>query len=243
MGATTGIEWTDKTWNPWRGCTKVSPGCKNCYMFREQRRYGRDPTIVVRATPPTFNAPLRWKAPARVFTCSWSDFFHEAADPWRDEAWAIIRKTPHLTYQVLTKRPERIIDHLPKDWMDSSSGYPNVWLGVSGETVEWAKKRGSILYRVPTRLRFLSAEPWLETEHYHAGDWLSLVDLFDWVIIGGESGAHARPMDLFTASALKSAAVLSEVPVFFKQLGGPVGHKGDHEEAILDGRTWKEMPV
>src|ERR1041385_3774374 len=124
------IEWTDATWNPWRGCAKVSPGCAHCYMFTEQRRYGRDPTVVVRAASQTFRAPLRWREPRLIFTCSWSDWFHEDADEWRPEAWAIVRACPNLIFQILTKRPERIHDHLPLDCRD---GYPNVWLGVSVE--------------------------------------------------------------------------------------------------------------
>lgn len=112
MGKTSTIEWTGGTWNPWTGCSKVSPGCKNCYMFRILRRRGRDPEIVIRSKS-TFNDPLRWKEPMMVFTCSMSDFFHETADPWRDEAWDIIRRTPQHTYQILTKRPERILECLP----------------------------------------------------------------------------------------------------------------------------------
>jgi protein gp37 len=242
MGSTTGIEWTDATWNPWRGCTKVSPGCKNCYMFREQRRYGRDPSIVVRASPTTFNAPRRWREPRLVFTCSWSDFFHEAADEFRDDAWKIIRDTPHLTYQILTKRPERIWEHLPANWFPG--GYPNVWLGVSGETLAYAKERGGILKEIPAHLHFLSAEPWLETDHtISATEWIGVAELFDWIILGGESGPHARPMDERNARTLRDAAVISEVPFFFKQWGGPVGAKRDHDDAVLDGRTWKEMPA
>jgi protein gp37 len=247
VGERTGIEWTDATWNPWRGCTKVSPGCKNCYMFREQARYGHDPSVVVRASPATFNAPLRWKEAKRVFTCSWSDFFHPAADEWRDEAWRIIRATPHLTYQILTKRPERIVEHLPSDW---AYGYANVWLGVSGETVEYAFERGAYLDDVPTRVRFLSAEPWLEdtrppvhaVPQFKRNALLSLVPMFDWVILGGESGPHARPMDVESARQVRDACTAHGVPFFFKQWGGPVGAKRDHANATLDGRTWKEMP-
>src|SRR3990167_6883297 len=95
------IEWTNDTWNPWHGCTKVSEGCDHCYMFRDKVRYGQDPELVVRSKT-TFTAPLKWKEPSLVFTCSWSDWFHKAADAWRDEAWAIIKATPHLTYQILT---------------------------------------------------------------------------------------------------------------------------------------------
>ena len=123
MGERTTISWTNHTYNPWLGCTKVSPGCKHCYMFDYMWRIGLDPETVVRAKQGTFNAPLKWHRPMNafppshpqyVFTCSLSDFFHKDADPWRDEAWEIIRRTPNLTYQILTKRPERIAGHLPK---------------------------------------------------------------------------------------------------------------------------------
>src|SRR3990172_2238186 len=107
VGEKTAIAWTDKTWNPWMGCHKVSAGCKACYMYRDMPRYGKDPTVVQRSKT-TFADPLKWPDPAKVFSCSWSDFWIEEADPWRTEAWSIIRRTPHLTYQILTKRPARI---------------------------------------------------------------------------------------------------------------------------------------
>lgn len=106
------IEWTDATWNPWHGCHKVSQGCKNCYMFRDKKRYGQDPNAVKRAADKTFYAPLKWSEPRTIFTCSWSDFFIEEADPWRDEAFAIMALTPQHTYQVLTKRPDRMREYL-----------------------------------------------------------------------------------------------------------------------------------
>src|ERR1700761_9152752 len=115
MGETTGIQWTNKSWNPWQGCRKVSAGCKFCYMFREKEKYGQNGSRIVRSKT-TFTAPLKWKDPSLVFTCSWSDFFIEEADEWRQEAWDIIKATPHLTYQILTKRPERIGMCLPADW-------------------------------------------------------------------------------------------------------------------------------
>jgi Protein of unknown function (DUF5131) len=133
MGKTTLIEWTNASWNPWQGCRKVSPGCKYCYMYRAKERYGQDPTVV-RRSKTTFTAPLTWtppRVPWRVFTCSWSDFVIEEADAWRDEAWDVIRRTPHLTYQVLTKRPERLAGRLP--W--TTDPWPHVWLGVSVETL------------------------------------------------------------------------------------------------------------
>src|ERR1700690_4357975 len=107
MGITTGIEWTDASWNPWYGCHKVSQGCKGCYMFRDMLRYGRNPNLVARSKT-TFGDPLRWpQKPAMCFTCSWSDWLIEEADPWRDEAYDIIRATPWIAYQILTKRIER----------------------------------------------------------------------------------------------------------------------------------------
>ncbi|MDP1891488.1 MAG: DUF5131 family protein, partial [Gemmatimonadaceae bacterium] len=146
MGKETGIAWTQHTWNPWQGCTKVSPGCAHCYMFRDKKRYGNDPEVVIRSKPATFNKPLSWREPARVFTCSWSDWFHEAADGWRDEAWDIVRRTPHLTYQILTKRPERILAHLP--WGAYGDPWPNVWLGVSLENQRWVE-RADLLATIP----------------------------------------------------------------------------------------------
>jgi protein gp37 len=158
VGDETSISWAQKTWNPWRGCTRVSTGCDGCYMFRDQRRYGRDPEIVVRAADPTFYAPVRrWRGadPSVIFTCSWSDWFHADADPWRDEAWDVIRRSPQHTYMILTKRPGRIHRCLPADWGD---GWPNVWLGVSIETARF-NHRADQLRRIPAALRFLSCEP------------------------------------------------------------------------------------
>ena len=154
-------------------------------MYREQKQYGRNPELVVRSKT-TFLHPLRWHTAARVFTCSWSDFFHEAADAWRADAWAIIRATPHLTYQILTKRVENIPARLPEDW---GAGWPNVWLGVSVENPRWEERIG-ILSDIPARIRFVSAEPLLGPVMLHEDHRV------DWVIVGGESGASCRPMDL-----------------------------------------------
>lgn len=109
MGKQSGISWTDGTWNPWVGCEPVSPGCNNCYMFRDQRRYGRDPAVVHRTKPQTFYAPMKWE-PSLVFTCSWSDFFIAQADEWREQAWELILQTDHHQYQVLTK----VMDSSPR---------------------------------------------------------------------------------------------------------------------------------
>lgn len=166
MGENSKIEWTDATWNVAVGCHKVSAGCANCYMYDYMKRYGRDPRVVTRTSPGVFNLPLRknkdgsWKVPdgASVFTSSLTDFFHEDIDVYRDEAWAIIRQRSGLTFQILTKRPERIMAHLPKDW---GTGYANVWIGTSVENQEQADIRIPHLLQVPARVRFLSMEPLL----------------------------------------------------------------------------------
>lgn len=139
MGEQSNIEWTDATWNPWYGCHKVSQGCKNCYMFRDAPRFGRDPNTVVRSKT-TFKDPLKWKEPRRIFTCSWSDFFIEEADAWRDEAFAIMALTPHHTYQVLTKRPDRMLEYMQRFVSHSSHlGDRSVW---ASKMATWACDQG-----------------------------------------------------------------------------------------------------
>lgn len=165
MGKNSRIEWCDHTWNPWYGCHKVSAGCKHCYMYRDMSRTPFDPNVVTRAKSATFRAPLKWKDPAIVFTCSWSDFFIEEADPWRAEALEIMVKTPH-TYLVLTKRIERVLK-----WLDNAcwpvSGCPietlppNVWLGVSAEDQKTFNQRIPYLLEIPATMRFVSLEPLL----------------------------------------------------------------------------------
>lgn len=232
MGKQSSIEWTDATWNPWRGCTKVSPGCAHCYMFRDQTRYGHDPAIVVRSKT-TFDEPRRWADPQTVFTCSWSDWFHEDADPWRDEAWAIIRETPRHLYLILTKRPEMILDRLPLDW---GEGWPNVWLGVSVESNRFAY-RATTLVHTPAAGRFVSAEPLLAPVRFEPG----VLRRLDWVIVGGESGPDRRPMELQWARGLRDDCGIAGVPFFLKQLGGwPNKRGGVH--AMLDGCRHTDGP-
>lgn len=149
MSVSTKIAWTDATWNPWQGCRKVSQGCKNCYMYAEKTRYGQDPATVVRSKDATFYAPFKWEKQAvkageqrKVFTCSWSDFFIEEADTWRDEALAIIAMTPHLTYQILTKRPERMLDYFTRFSCNTGEVWKNYLSDVAykhfGENAECA---------------------------------------------------------------------------------------------------------
>jgi protein gp37 len=233
MGDRTIIAWTERSWNPWRGCDKVSPGCAHCYMFTAQERYGLDPTQVVKTSK--WGHPLRWEQLAAqanrrelVFTCSWSDWFHETADPWRADAWDVIRRCPHLDFQILTKRDDRIATHLPADW---GEGYPNVWLGVSIENDRFVARADS-LRRVPAVVRFISAEPLLGPLPS-----LSLTGI-DWLIVGGESGPGFRPMDLAWVRDLRARATAQRVAFFFKQSAAPRTEMG----IMLDGRIVREYP-
>lgn len=222
-------------------------------MFRDMTRYGKDPETVVRSSPQTFNRPLRWEREAAaekrvdlVFACSWSDWFIKEADAWRDDAWAIVRKTPHLTYQILTKRPNRIKSCLPKDW---GAGYDNVLLGVTAEDQKTADARVPILLDIPAKGLFLSVEPmlgpvsltkwfnaWkcpkcgeispdrLEMANYcHSCAAMPVIPVHDkisWVIYGGESGGSgARPMNPEWVSAGLEECRAEGVRAFVKQMG------------------------
>lgn len=234
MSDTTKIAWTERTWNPWRGCTKISPGCKNCYMFTAQERYGTNPKQVVRTK--TWGQPLKWQREAviadrqeMVFTCSWSDWFHVDADGWRNEAWAVIKRCPNLQFQILTKRSERIAANLPADWGD---GYQNVWLGVSVESDAYLWRLDH-LRNVPAVVRFISAEPLLSP--------IPIVDLrgIDWVIVGGESGPGFRAMDKQWAIDIREQCRQAGVSFFFKQSAAPRTEMGIE----LDGQIIREFPT
>jgi len=194
-------------------------------MYRDKKRFGQDPTKVVRSKPATFNAPLRWKEPRRIFVCSWSDFFVEEADgPWRADAWDIIWQTEH-TYMILTKRPQRALDN--------SDLWPrNVWLGVSvSEPVDlW---RVDELRKIPAQVRFVSVEPMLAS--------LDL-DLrgIDWVICGCESGLGRRPFHKSWAPWLCAQCVTAGIPFFLKQ-GRDEQNRVVHMPE-LDGKVWAEFP-
>ena len=252
MGDTTGIEWTEHTWNPVQGCTKVSPGCKFCYMYQEKARYGQDPATLVRSSPQTFNKPIathganstkgepgsyKWKPGGMVFTCSWSDWFHKDADPHRDDMWAIVRQRPDLYFQILTKRPQNVLERLPEDW---GAGYPNVWLGVSVEDQKRADERIPLLRKIPAAVRFLSMEPLIERVVLPS-------DLeMDWIIVGGESGPGARPMNPDWARIVRDFCDDKDIPFFFKQWGAfaPTGDRVGKKSSgcELDGLERKEFP-
>ena len=230
MGKTS-IGWTNYSHNFWYGCKKVSAGCKLCYAEREMNRFGRDFNTTTRAKG--FDKPLKWKDPAMVFTCSWSDFFIEDADEWRDDAWDIIRRTPHLTYQILTKRPENIRSRLPEDW---GAGWENVWLGVSIENKE-NYSRGLNLADIPAKTRFISAEPLLGPLDLF---WLLSSKYIHWVIVGGESGPGFRPMDLEWAKDILHQCKDFYVPFFMKQDSGP---KPGMRGRIPDDLWIQQFPV
>jgi len=235
MGKNSNISWTNDTWNSWQGCHKISAGCKNCYMYRDKKRYGQDPQVVIRSKAHTFNTPLtRLKGPL-VFVCSWSDFFIEEADGWRDEAWDIIRRTPHLTYQILTKRPSDIKYCLPDDWGDK--GYPNVWLGVSIEDADslW---RIIPLEEIPARVKFVSYEPALEYV-----DFTAFSPTIDWLISGGESGPNPRPAQLDWFRQVRDDCLENNIPFFHKQHGGSRKINGEWGGRELDGIVWSQWPV
>lgn len=253
MGDNTKIRWAGASWNPWYGCAKVSQGCKRCYAERDMKRRGIDFHAVTKSKT-LFDVPLKWaksgkvKPGSRIFTCSWSDWFIEDADPWRDEAWRIVRDTP-FTYMILTKRPERIAEHLPDDW---GEGYPNVWLGISAEDQENADKRILILESVPAAIRFVSAEPLLGSIALGEDDsdlsleghgYLYTFPEIDWVISGGESGPGCRPAELDWFRDIRDQCTSAGVAFFHKQHGGTRKIDGEWGGYLLDGREWSEFPV
>lgn len=229
MGRDSNIAWTDHTWNPWQGCRKVSEGCKNCYMFRDKKRYGQDASIVIRSKPPTFNKPFSWEEPAKVFVCSWSDFFIKEADSWRNDAYDIIDKTPHLTYLLLTKRPENT--------MVRYRYRPNVWLGVTIEN-QINLKRLEYFSPESAPVKFLSLEPLIGSINFETDD---LHDI-DWVIVGAESGPDRRPCKIEWVRAIVEQCKEAGVPVFVKQLHIDGKVSSDTNEWPEDLRI-QEFPV
>lgn len=247
MAEASPISWTDNTYNPWQGCHKVSPGCAFCYMFSWQARYGKRQDVVLRSAPATFRAPLTWhKHMARgtypkshhgttllVFTCSLSDFFIEEADPWRPEVWDIIRATPHLTYQILTKRPERMAACLPADW---GTGYANVWLGVSVENRRWLRRLDT-LAQVPAVVHFASFEPLLRD----LGDLTPWLVGLEWAIVGGESGPRRRAMELAWLTGITAQCQAAGIPLWVKQ---DVAFR-DGQQGRIPDTVWamKQLPL
>lgn len=175
------IQWTDATWNIARGCTKVDEDCKYCYMYRDSMNGTRYEPLEIVRTKGVFNMPLTLKEPSKIFTCSLTDFFHEAIDGYRNEAWDIIRKCPQHIFQILTKRPERIIEHTPPDLLQAD----NIWFGTSVGSSKGIQRINDLI-NVNCKTRFISFEPLHDKVDMN----LDLLDLIKihWAIIGGESG-------------------------------------------------------
>ena len=225
------IEWTDETWNPTVGCTKVSPGCKNCYaetMHARLTAMGQpkysEPFGVVKPWPAHLDAPLHWRKPRRVFVNSMSDLFHEGVpDSFIAEVWKRMALVQDHTFQILTKRSRRMRDYCSE--MDvihvAGRAVPNIWLGVSVEDQQRADERIPHLLETPAAVRFLSCEPLLgaaDLGGYTHCDLCGYTHQIDWVIAGAESGKGARPMDLDWARSLRDQCMEACVPFFVKQL-------------------------
>lgn len=235
MAQASGIEWTESTWNPVTGCTKLSPGCKHCYAERMalrlramgQPNYAHG--FAVTLQPHMLELPLRWKRPQTIFVNSMSDLFHERVPrEYIDRVFAIMRAAHWHRFQVLTKRADRLAALSPTlDWA------PNVWMGVSVESAAYSE-RIDYLRATAARIKFLSLEPLLGP--------LSRLKLagIDWVIVGGESGPGARFVDPEWVIDLRDQCRAAGVPFFFKQWGGRQKKRAGRE---LEGRTWEEMPV
>ena len=233
--STTTIEWTEATWNPVTGCSKVSPGCSNCYAERMAKRLQamgqpnyRD-GFAVRTHEHMLEVPVGWKKPRMVFVNSMGDLFHEEVPlPFVKSVFEVMERTPRHTYQLLTKRADHLVKIAPfLPWPK------NVWMGV---TVEDNKRLSRVekLRIVPSAIRFLSIEPLL-------GPLPDLcLDAIDWVIVGGESGPGARVMQRDWVLDIRNVCVDNRVPFFFKQWGGLRKKSAGRE---LENRTWSQMPL
>lgn len=234
MADRSSIEWTEATWNPVRGCTKVSEGCRYCYAeaFAERWRgipgHPYEKGFDLRTAPELLDLPLRWKRPRMIFVNSMSDLFHEEVPcEFIQSVFDVMGRAPHHRFQVLTKRAKRLAE--------LSSGLPwppNIWLGVSIEDQANAY-RLAFLQKVRASVRFVSFEPLLGPID------LDLAGVH-WVIVGGESGPRARPMEAEWARAVRDRCRSEGVPFFFKQWGGK---RKDLAGRVLDGAMWDEMPA
>lgn len=227
MPQRTSIEWADRTWNPVAGCTKVSPGCDNCYAERITKRFGRDFTRIS-LHPERLDAPLKWREPSYVFVNSMSDLFHSEAVPFEFVArvFDVMAQAEHHVFQILTKRPQRM-KHYPGEWP------ANVWAGTSVESPAYSWRIDQ-LREVPAEIRFVSFEPLIER--------ISDANLQDinWAIVGGESGPGCRPLEEDWVLRLRDICAGAGTDFFFKQWGGPTAKSGGR---LLEGRTWDARPV
>lgn len=236
------IEWTEQTWNPTIGCTKISPGCKNCYAESMAKRLqamgtrGYEDGFNLKTMPERLAEPLERKKPTVYFVNSMSDLFHEKVPfTYIDEVFEVMRKAHHHTFQLLTKRPKRMAKYAATRVVP-----PNVWLGVSVEDRKYGVPRIDVLRKIDSTTRFLSVEPLLED----VGD----IDLtgIHWVIVGGESGRRARAMQEEWVENVRKQCETSEVAFFFKQWGawGSDGQRRSKKAngRSLNGQIWDAMP-
>jgi protein gp37 len=238
MGETTRIEWTDATWNPVTGCTEISPGCDHCYAKRFAERFRGvaghpfEPGFDLTLRPSRLDDPLGWRKPKMVFVNSMSDLFlKDIPRDYVDRVFASMERAAWHRYQVLTKRSSLMRDYVNERYRDRAAPV-HIWLGVSVEDGQ-RKSRIEHLRRARAGLRFLSVEPLIGR--------LGALDLTDihWVILGGESGPKARPMDEAWVREVRDQCGAAGVPFFFKQWGGRHPKAGGR---ALDGREWNETP-
>tara|TARA_R100001377_G_scaffold83914_1_gene66330 strand:- start:167 stop:919 length:753 start_codon:yes stop_codon:yes gene_type:complete len=243
MSSYSAIEWTEQTWNPVTGCTKVSPGCKHCYAevmagrLQAMGASGYEDGFKLRLMPGRLDQPLRRKKPTLYFVNSMSDLFHEdVPDAFIDQVMDTIIRTPQHSYQILTKRASRLPEYFGSRPIPS-----NIWLGVSVEDQQYGLPRIDELRKVQATIRFLSVEPLLED--------LGQIDLsgMDWVIVGGESGAKARPMRPEWALNIEKQCAQADVAFFFKQWGGwgadGIKRNKKANGRLLNGRLYDEYPI
>jgi protein gp37 len=242
MSSQSKIEWTEQTWNPTTGCTKVSPGCKHCYAevmakrLRAMKATGYDNGFKLSILEERLKQPLKRKKPTTYFVNSMSDLFHEdIPDSFLDKVFDTITKTPQHTYQILTKRAERLPLYFSKKNVPD-----NAWLGVSVEDQKYGVPRIDFLREVKAKVRFLSIEPLLEN--------LGKINLdkIQWIIVGGESGPNARKMEPHWVENIKRQADIANVPFFFKQWGkwGSDGKSRNKKEngRVFKGKVWDAYP-
>lgn len=234
------IEWTDATWNPVRGCTKISPGCTHCYAetfaerFRGVAGHPYERGFDLRLVPEKLEEPLKWRKPRFIFVNSMSDLFHaDVPIGFIEQAADVMRRADWHVYQVLTKRASRLRE-LTSGPLRDIAQLPYIWWGVSVEDRKYGVPRISELQAAPVAVRFLSIEPLLED----VGE-LDLAGIH-WVIVGGESGRHARPMEPKWVESIRDQCLTSDIPFFFKQWGGVQKKRNGR---VLSGRTWDQMPV
>lgn len=239
MSLNSHIEWTDATWNPVRGCTKISPGCKHCYAevfaerFRGVKGHPYEQGFDLRLVPEKLGEPFRWRKPKMVFVNSMSDLFHEGIpDSYIEAVASVMVKANWHTYQVLTKRSSRMA-RLLSSRLQFAASVAHIWWGVSVEDRQYGLARIPHLQSAPAKVRFLSIEPLLED--------LGRLDLrgIHWVIVGGESGRGARPMKREWVLSIRDQCVPAGVPFFFKQWGGFQKKRAGRR---LDGKTYNEFP-